>query len=228
MITGPHEGLTPVEQEAIGSLANIIVSTRDERRERILGAIESFEAADKITREVAIVAIKSYIADSEPEQMLIRPDFERTGNQVCYHAPGLYIADGKVKDDLMATGDFVTAHEFRSAAESLSFTRDHAQDAADFLYRWVASRYPDSPASRTVNEMGIGNERMSHGSRGNFRSWNVLFHTTVAQEYIDQITKRTSLERRIVDPIICLAATDDWDRALSLTSPGQQKRINRG
>ncbi len=223
----PFESFSPSETEsaALDLISRTIADTREDRSNTIHEIISALADADEVTRLVAHIAIKSYLGDIDPLALFSK----RSPLLGCvrYHAPGMFFAHGKIKNELLETGEFIGINNFYDSAESLGFNNTAGRVASDFLYQWVASKNPDSYSAEIVSEFSLPSGRMSHNmySRGDFNSAGVLFHDSIMEEYAFLLRSGLSQPHSQLDAIIILAGTDDIELAGSFLSSTRRKKV---
>ncbi len=222
------EKLTLVEQAILDQLARVIIDTRPERNDKVQACLEALSQTDDISRQVAHLCMQHYIVETPPEKSLVR-QWREGGSHVQQHAPGVFMAWGKLRSELLQTGDFIGTRALTQSAEALGFKRQQGRVACDFLYQWVAARYPDCKASDWVAKFGLRSGHMSHDifKKGDFDTGAVIFHEAVAQDYVAAVLDDISSAHTDIDPIICLAVNDDWELATSMMSAGKRRRLNQ-
>lgn len=219
--------LSDVESGTLNILAKVIIDTRLERNERVWAAREAYDAADDITRLVADVCIGHYMRTTDPESVLIKPDFFRP--KAFFHAPGLYTVPSEIlRSEVINTGEFISSRSLTNVAKTIGFIAEHGWSATEFLYQWIAAQHPESRAAEVAQKFGLRSGRMSHNinGKGNFNTRAVIIHKSHAEDYIDLVKAEVLPPHTILDPIICLDATDNWEEAVSLMSPQKQRQMN--
>ncbi len=220
------EKLTLVEQDILDQFARVIIDTRPERNDKVQACLESLSQTDDITRQVAHLCMRHYIAET-PHEELLTAEWRYDNDRVALHAPGLFMAWRGMRDELLQTGDFIGTKALTQSAEALGFKHQQGWVACEFLYQWIAARYPDSPASYWVDQLGLRSGRMSHdiNGKGYFDTSAVIFHESVAQDYVGAVLDGISNRHTDIDPIICLAAQDNWELATSMMSPAKRRKL---
>ncbi len=212
--------LTESEQAAVDRYTETIMSGRDERAEKIAVCMEALEATDELSRHVAKICIETFLAapeDHEPAEYM-----SHHRRSIHFYAPGVYMASAPVRQPLIRTGGFLTIGDFKDSAEALKINPDRAFDAMDFLYQWAAIKHPDSKSAAIVETYGLSSGKM----RCDFHTPGILYSYEHAQSYLDAIQDDFDDPVPTVDPIIALAATDNWDYALSLTSERKRRQLS--
>lgn len=200
--------LTETEGRTLDAFVAEMVRGRSERQATIKSCIEMLEQTDEVTRMVAGVCVRHYLADADAGSPLTRLD-KLWKRQVHFRAPGVFMHNGAVTEALLATGEFLMLKDFKGCAEILGSTPKKAWHAAEFLYQWVAARNPGTPAASDVRCYGLKSGRMSHSiDRGYFSTKSVLFHESVIWEYVESL-RNGGNRHSDLDPIICLTVTDD-------------------
>lgn len=223
----PFESFSPseIESDALDLISRTMADTREDRSNTINEIMNALADADDVTRLVAHIAIKSYLSDMDPLALFNKrsPLLSR----VKYHAPGMFLAHGKVKNELLETEEFIGINSFFDSAESLGFNNIDGRIASDFLYQWVASRNPDSYSAEVVSEFSLPSGRMSHNlyGKGDFYSAGVLFHDSIIEDYTFLLRRGLSQSHSQIDAIISFAGTDDIELAASFLNPTRRKRL---
>ncbi len=201
--------LTELEQHALTTLTDEIISTRQTRQANVQRCMEGLASADEVTQMVAGICIRHYLANPDGANVLASPRYVHERKVYC-RAPGIFMHNGEVTESLLATGEFLMLKDFVGCAEILGFTPTKARHAVEFLYQWVAARNPGSPAESDVRYYGLKSGRMSRSiDRGYFYTEGLLFHESIMQEYAEGIRNGSQNRHADLDPIICLTVTDD-------------------
>lgn len=213
--------LTPAEIGCISSLLEWFETTREERLikvQRIMDLLTESDILDKLVAEV-LIRHRLGLKYSEPSSW-----FDSIGApRIVKRAPGVYMSR-YVHEAVMQTGEFVDLADFKLAASGLTFNEKRGLEACDFLYKWSAARNPNSDADDDVKRYG-NKSGMRHGFTDSFPTGNVLFHRSVLDEYIQAECSPGDQTRTIINPIITLVGTDDWELATSMMSPSARSRL---
>lgn len=240
------DDLTPLELGVVAETAELVVSTRQSRYEKISELMRKIETLDEVSRLV----VGLYLETSSrtdlrmvkagrcgwTEEMLGLSHRERVYNV----APGVFWAWNKrdLHEAMRQTGEFKGFGDFDEAADALGFTGrrtgevtrytiPQALDTLDHLVHWLAAKYPESDAAGTVRYYGTPKGRLVHGGTRGYNSESLLFHESVLEEYVAIECTRGEAENGPHRPIITLVATGDWDKAVSLCSPRKQRQLNQ-
>lgn len=240
-------GMTDGELDVIASTVRRIEETRKERTGTVGELMRRIESLDGIT----LLVVQTYLSAAViADQEAVDKDYcgwlEELKGFSHYHrgkvssvAPGAFWVSqgGALSEALQQTGEFKVYDDFDEAAEALDYRGKRlgefsgvtpaALDTVDHLIHWLAVRYPESEAANVVSYYGTKRGRLVHGNLRGYNSWHVLFHESILEEYLHTAPARASGENGPYLPIITLASTGDWDRAVGLCSPRKRKQLER-
>lgn len=238
MLRESHEiidTLQGAELVAAHALLRTIKTIHETSAQRINDCLETMRSMDEIDQLVYVTAVKAFLddellqVDDYPMAWTDKPF--RFENLPKKHAEGVYISDySLVKDALRRTGEFVTARDFAEMASSFELMSHNGPLVSEFLYQWVAAQQPDSFALQYCTDHALPSGKLSlnrdHYDRDFFYPTDIVFHRSVIDDYVERECFEGDKHRTIINPIISLLATDDWDFAVSQLSKVQRRKLS--
>jgi hypothetical protein len=229
------DALSEAELIAVHSLLKQIKSTHDAGSQRIKDCLETLGDMDEMDQLVYVTALKSYL-DYEQDRTAKDPAHwteksYQIKNFPIKHAEGIYIVrSGMTEEALRATGEFVSNIDFADMAESLALARHNGTLVSEFLYQWAAVHQPDSLALDYCKRFALPSGKLStrrdyYSKEVVVRPSNIVFHRSLLDDYVEHECFEGDKHRAVINPIITLLATDDWDFAVSQLSKVQRRKL---
>lgn len=133
------------------------------------------------------------------------------------------------KDALLNTQEFFDYRNFQEMARSLEFKGFYGEKVATFLYEWAAAQQPYSFAAEYIAKHATRTGKLTFTpkvyDRNFFRVHEILFHRSLLEEYVETECFEGEQHRAVINPIVTLLATDNWEFAVSQLSNAQRRKL---